>query len=101
MSAELEDRSREDLLQQLEDQQAEIEALREELRELEALVNAHGNQLERVRNVLAGEGGFWHLDNVDDPESVIGRLEIAEAKMDGFAQGLQTVPDKEGEPADE
>jgi predicted RNase H-like nuclease (RuvC/YqgF family) len=90
VSVGAESRSREELAELVEKQQEEIDELRREIRELDALTDAHGRQLARIRAAIAGdEGEFWVLDEIEDGPGVVERLAIIEGKMDGFAERLR------------
>lgn len=70
----------------------DIEELRAEVRELRGLVDAYGNQLAHIRRVIAGsDDGFWNIKEPESGESLLARIEVAEGKMEGFAQRLQAV----------
>jgi len=94
MSTDLERYARDEVVDYLEDQRQEIEALRAEVRALDAKTGALVRQLAIVRLTIAGgDEAFWSLKRDGEGHNIVGRLEQYEAALDGFAERLQSVSD--------
>lgn len=98
MDRDLDEFSRSDLEEIIDVQQDALDELRNELNRLEALVGAHGRQLETIRTTIAGdEGAFWDLPRGGEGYDLVGRLEQHNATLDGFAERLQSLNGSESE----
>jgi hypothetical protein len=92
MSTDLEWYARDEVVDYLEEQREEIEALRAEVRALDARAGALARQLELVRLTIAGgEDEFWSLKRDGEGHNIVGRLEQYEATLDGFAERLRSI----------
>lgn len=92
MSADLEQFTRDELIEHIAEQGEEMAALRAEVRALNARTGALARQLELVRLTIAGgEAEFWSLKRDGEGHNIVGRQEQYAATLDGFAERLQSI----------
>lgn len=103
MSTDVDQLSREELVDLAEDQQEVIRDLRSQVKEMSARLEAFNRQLKTMKTVIAGDvDAFAELDGFGEGFNLIDRHEILEAQLDGFAERLQEVrPAKEAEKSTE
>lgn len=97
---ELEDLVR-DLADEVTDLKADLAEQRSNVDDLTGLVEAYSRQMQKMKQVIAGDGdAFFALEGYGEGHNIVHQLEMVDAKLDGFAERLQKVPEKPSEQQD-
>lgn len=101
MSAEIEQLSRDELVELAEDQQKIIHELRGEVRELSARMDAYGKQVVALKTVIAGGVDmFTALDGFGERHNLVSLIEANQDQLGTVAERLQQLPSKPAEQSD-
>lgn len=97
MSAELDQFSRLDLEEIVKVQRESLAELRDRVDALKALCDAQSKQLSIIRRTIAGgDDEFWALPRDGEGHNLVGRLDQHEAMLDGFAERLSDIQERDG-----